>query len=103
MLFAHLTSLLVSLSLAATITRVSGCTDSGNTTSGCATPGGTQITIYGTQFAQSGLSIRVGNGVCTNDLFISSTQLKCTLPSGAGLNLPVRYLVCERTGCAICP
>jgi hypothetical protein len=51
--------------------------------------GGTVITIRG-RFFQNGATVTIGGAACTNVVFVSATELRCTVPSGsAGVQLVV--------------
>jgi len=79
------------------ISAISGCAQSDNIrTWGCATSGKDsttmqqiRLTISGQYFAYIGVSVRVGNSRCENVTIVSSNQVLCDLPSGAGINVPV--------------
>ena len=76
----------------ATVTSVSGCTDSGNNTLDCARDGGTIITIRGSNFGPIAPLVLIGGEECTNVVEGSDALedvLYCSTPSGYALDLPL--------------
>eukprot|EP01012_Entosiphon_sulcatum_P051097 TRINITY_DN7013_c0_g1_i3.p1 TRINITY_DN7013_c0_g1~~TRINITY_DN7013_c0_g1_i3.p1 ORF type:complete len:4070 (-),score=286.73 TRINITY_DN7013_c0_g1_i3:31-12240(-) len=72
------------------VTRVQGCTDSGQVTQQCPTSGGLRLTITGDNFGTSAASITLGSQTCSAVVHtLPSQQLTCTLPAGTGANIPV--------------
>ncbi|MDB6024976.1 MAG: hypothetical protein JWM68_1199 [Verrucomicrobiales bacterium] len=69
------------------VTSISGCNDSGNTTT-CETEGGTVLSLTGTNFAQP-FAVMVGGVLCRDIALLSSTQAQCIVPPGTGQSLPV--------------
>jgi hypothetical protein len=76
--------LIITFPVIPTISRVSGCTDVGNTTVLCPTEGNVTITVFGTNFVQSQLAVTVAGAECTNPVVRSLFELTCTLPIGSG-------------------
>jgi hypothetical protein len=100
-----------------TITGVSGCTDSGNATTGCATSGGQWITITGYNLGTP-LNVFVSGDQCAPTRNqIGSSSIQCQLGPGTGygqsvtltaaarFSAPVKYLsfaapsITSVTGC----
>jgi len=73
------------------VTSVSGCVDSGTTTTRCACIGGTRIIVGGRYFGfLSGLtSVLVDGKLCTSPEFHSSERISCIIPPGVGKFLSV--------------
>ncbi|CEO95040.1 hypothetical protein PBRA_003853, partial [Plasmodiophora brassicae] len=72
-----------------TVTGVSGCTDVGNTTINCPTVGGSTMTVTGTSFTLTSMSVVVGGSLCPILSIVSSTRITCQLPAGVGAPVPV--------------
>jgi Matrixin/IPT/TIG domain len=64
--------------------------------------GGSQVTITGTNFSATGLSIQIGGVAAINPTYISPTQIACTVPPGI-LDGQVPVQVCCGTQCASAP
>jgi hypothetical protein len=75
--------------------RVAGCRNSGNFTLDCNTEGGFQVTIFGVNFLQIGFSVTIGGETCTSPLVLSSTQVTCFAPPGAGGPLRSIIVMCN--------
>jgi hypothetical protein len=74
---------------------VSGITVSGGLQQGISTEGGARLTIFGANFAPapSAVSVSVGPALCENVTVVSSSQLQCSAPKGAGKSLYVQVVV----------
>lgn len=70
------------------VTSVTGCTDTPPTTIGCPNSGGVNLQIIGQNFTPESI-VLVAGIPATNVVFVSSTQLSCILPPGAGRKNPV--------------
>lgn len=70
------------------VTSVTGCTDSPPRTIDCPNSGGINLQVFGQNFTGDTI-ILVGGIPATNPVLISSTQINCVLPPGAGRNNPV--------------
>ena len=85
---------------AASISRVSGCSDVGNSTQDCPRVGGSVITVYGSGFGllNSQPLLLVGGVACLNSSVqspgsaTSPSVLTCQLPSGSGTSLPLIFV-----------
>jgi hypothetical protein len=80
---------------APSVTSVGGCLDTGDTTHGCPLPGGVWLTIRGGDFGPSGARVLVGGNPCTgvtHDATLPHRELRCLLPPGDGLEVPVVVL-----------
>ncbi len=67
------------------IYKVSGCSDSGNTTTSCSTEGNTLLHLYGLNFVAP-LTVYIGGNRCVDESVIDpeATHATCTLPVGTG-------------------
>jgi len=79
----------------ATITSVSGCTDSGSSTANCPRTGSTVVTIQGSNFGPPTPIVLIGGSPCSpvvQDATSPSTKLTCTLSSGSQASLSVMLI-----------
>jgi hypothetical protein len=66
------------------VTRISGCTDTGNATANCPTTGGVTI-VMDVLFLGSGtITVRIGANDCVAPHRVGNSSVACTLPPGAG-------------------
>lgn len=79
------------------VTSVSGCTDTPPTTVGCPNSGGVNLQVMGQNFT-SGTVILIGGIPAANPVFVSSTQIHCVLPPGAGRKHPVTAVDASAVG-----
>eukprot|EP00808_Paulinella_micropora_P005718 g34203.t1 len=71
------------------VDKVSGCSsdpNNVNATVNCPTAGQVTLTITGSNFTTDKTTVKIGVETCGDLLFVSSTELRCTLPAGSGLN-----------------
>ena len=55
----------------------------------CPTEGGSFLTIEGTNFSSTALSVIIGGTFCETVMLLSPTQIACFSPPGTGTNVPV--------------
>ena len=66
-----------------------GCRNSGNSTVDCPTAGNVQITVRGSGFSPSDISISVAGLACVNISLFSGEAASCNLPAGTGNQVSV--------------
>lgn len=76
----------------------SGCTSSGNASINCPTAGGVTITVSGGGFSSDcdGMAVQVGSSFCSGLACLSSAQMTCLLPAGAGFSQGVVVILSSR-------
>lgn len=80
------------------IFKVSGCDDVGNTTTNCATAGGTELTVTGQDICDFSegknctVTVKVGLSECSEPTYVDENTFTCTLPAFTGKNLAIRII-----------